>query len=186
MSLPPTTMSTLSSSATTIPGGPNEPPIIYLFHLLLQASSILYAALSLTTRALTSTFRFILTPIVVVSSPILYILSPFLLFLRVTIQVFILTPYRVTVYLLDELYPVYAFVGTAVICATLVGLGARLAIWGVNWMLFDPDSESGPQTDQKDTHDSGSVRRKSSRRVKLKEADGGIVLDSEKVGVIYY
>ena len=107
-----------------------------------------------------------------------------LLFLRVTIQTFVLLPYRVAAYFLNELYPVYAFVGTATLCAIVIGLGARLLSRAVAELLFGSgEGEKGALSDEMKAPE--SKRKRSKRRVTVKEEDPE---DDKlgKVGIIYY
>ncbi|KAI0267482.1 hypothetical protein BC834DRAFT_805940, partial [Gloeopeniophorella convolvens] len=54
-----------------------------------------------------------------------YLFSPFLISFRLLIDVFIFVPYRVTLYVLEAVYPFYAFIVIACISGAVIGIGAR-------------------------------------------------------------
>lgn len=55
-------------------------------------------------------------------APILTLLAPVILLLAAVFNILVLTPYRVIVYLGKLLYPVYVFIGTAMILGACVGM----------------------------------------------------------------
>lgn len=156
--------------STPSPVVANQPPIVYILQVLPRVISFIGSLLSLIGRALVGTGRFILTPVFVASTPLLYILAPVIVFIRVLIESLILTPYRIVTYLLDALYPVYVFVGTACLCAGVVALGARLIIYAAGQVLLEPSAS--PSTNSVETEHApraSSMQRKSMKRVSIKE-----------------
>lgn len=56
---------------------------------------------------------------------LLYLSAPFIVLAQILLEVFILAPARVTAYFLDLVYPIYVFLGIAVITGAFLGLIAR-------------------------------------------------------------
>ncbi|KJA24264.1 hypothetical protein HYPSUDRAFT_65753 [Hypholoma sublateritium FD-334 SS-4] len=57
---------------------------------------------------------------------LLYLLAPVFVFLDITATLFLRTPYRTAIYLLDAAFPLYVFVGVACITGGILGLTARV------------------------------------------------------------
>ncbi|KAJ3785390.1 hypothetical protein GGU10DRAFT_354964 [Lentinula aff. detonsa] len=68
----------------------------------------------------------------------LYILAPVTVFMQVLLDVFLLMPYNMVIYLVDAMYPVYVFCGVACITGVIVGVLARqLVFWLVELGRLD-------------------------------------------------
>lgn len=91
---------------------------------LLPYLTAAFSALKLTGRVAARALRPIrsLSP----APALLYLLAPVFVFLDITATLFLRTPYRTAVYLLDAAFPLYVFVGVACITGGILGLAARL------------------------------------------------------------
>ncbi len=95
-------------------------PISQLLPYLTTAFSTLKLAVRVAARAL--------RPIRTLSPApaLLYLLAPVFVFLDITATLFLRTPYRTALYLLDAAFPLYVFVGVACITGGILGLVARV------------------------------------------------------------
>ncbi|KDR78114.1 hypothetical protein GALMADRAFT_266647 [Galerina marginata CBS 339.88] len=57
---------------------------------------------------------------------LLYVFAPLIVFADILTSIFIRSPYRAIVYLLDALFPLYVFCGVACITGAILGLTARI------------------------------------------------------------
>ena len=64
--------------------------------------------------------------LIIANKPISYLLAPFFVFLRILLDAFIFTPYAVIRAVLVNIYPIYVFLGTSLLCAACIELRARL------------------------------------------------------------
>ncbi|KAF8978033.1 hypothetical protein BDQ17DRAFT_1440327 [Cyathus striatus] len=68
--------------------------------------------------------------------------SPVTVFCQVVFHSFVLASYRILVYLIDAVYPLYVFCGVTVITRSALGLcthGVSFAL--VQWTLLQPENE---------------------------------------------
>jgi len=56
----------------------------------------------------------------------LYVIAPVTTFFELVVTLFITTPYHAAAYLLEALYPIYVFLGVAVITGGLLGIMSRV------------------------------------------------------------
>ncbi|TFK88834.1 hypothetical protein K466DRAFT_585190 [Polyporus arcularius HHB13444] len=114
-----------------------SPPIVDLARLV---GHFLAASYSLVSRTTVTVALTLLAPISLLYSPIAYLLAPVFVLLRVLLDVFILTPYAIITSVARNVYPIYVFIGSAVICALMLGGLARLLSSSIQNALFAPRS----------------------------------------------
>ncbi|KAF8969547.1 hypothetical protein BDZ97DRAFT_1915104 [Flammula alnicola] len=122
-----TTYRTATESASSILGLGLQPSATETSSPLSQILPYIAASFSVLTsasRVVLSLFRplLLLSPLPVLS----YIFAPLLVFLDIVATIFIRSPYRILVYLLDALFPLYVFCGVACITGGLLGLIGRV------------------------------------------------------------
>ncbi|KAI0049477.1 hypothetical protein FA95DRAFT_1556761 [Auriscalpium vulgare] len=159
------------SSSVSAPSGAGSPlvqtssppPILALLPLLTYTFSAATSAIGFFYNALISILLLTLTPFNVIIPALSYALAPFIISLQLLFESFVLTPYRVTVYVLQAIYPLYAFVGVAVVFGAVVGLGARLIVGTVGKALL-----GGPRT----STSTNVVRKRERSRTPLAQRRG--------------
>ncbi|KAH9945219.1 uncharacterized protein BXZ73DRAFT_39030 [Epithele typhae] len=119
----------------TLAASSPSPPIVELARFLAHLLTISYRFLSQTTLALALS---IFAPLTVLYSPVSYVLAPIFVFLRVLLSLLVLTPYAIATSLAQNAYPIYVFVGAALLCALCVGILARAISSGIQRALFAP------------------------------------------------
>lgn len=145
-----------------------DSPISQLIPYVTASFSALKVAFRLTTRALRPVQNLSPLPIVI------YILAPALVLLDITTTLFLRTPYRTAVYLLEAVYPLYVFVGVACITGGILGLAARVLsrviIVSLQYPTPDASLEQAPQPAVKNEADAevADLRRKGKRAEKSK------------------
>jgi hypothetical protein len=95
------------------------------------ATSALSAGLSALSRVVwlfQSLFRYFLSPFLLVVPTVAYLLSPLIVSSKVLLDLFVVLPYRATVYTSEALHPIYAFLGVACISGAIIGFGARQVV----------------------------------------------------------
>ena len=112
-----------------------SPPIVELARFLVRALSLSYGVLSRTTIALLFS---LLAPLSLIFTPISYLLSPVFVLIQVLLDVFVFTPYAIVAAVARNLYPLYVFLGTAVLCALALGFAARALSSVIMRVLFAP------------------------------------------------
>ncbi|THH27143.1 hypothetical protein EUX98_g7042 [Antrodiella citrinella] len=143
-----------------------QPPIVYFLQLLQQVLSASVALVVFVARTASS----ILSPISIVSSSLLYLFAPVLVLANILLDVFLVTPFHIIVYLLHALYPIYVLVGIAFICACFVGLAARLSIHLLKSILLrSPSVVQPPSVHVTQPEEDEKPRRKAQKRVSIKE-----------------
>lgn len=123
-----------TTTMTTIAPPPPSPPLARILPYLSTASHGLIASLAATLRAVVYLTKTLSYPILLLSPLpiILYLLAPLIVFLQILVEVAILSPFKVFMYLADALYPLYVFVGVACITGALVGYVCRfVALYAV-------------------------------------------------------
>ena len=146
-----------TAPAPSPPPSPASPPI---FELLRLASY----SLSVVATYTRSSFRYLVSQplwntLVIANRPISYLLAPFFVFLRILLDAFIFTPYAVIRAVLVNIYPIYVFLGASLLCAACIGLGARLWVQAIRYLIFGP----------KRTTRSPRVVTKTRKRVSIKD-----------------
>ncbi|EPS97546.1 hypothetical protein FOMPIDRAFT_13300, partial [Fomitopsis schrenkii] len=110
------------------------PPILELIRF---ASSSLSVISTYTRRSFTYLIsKPLWTTLAVTYRPLSYLLAPVFVFLSILLDVFILTPYTVIKAILINVYPIYVFLGASLLCAACVGLGARLWVKAIRYVIF--------------------------------------------------
>ncbi|OCH87597.1 hypothetical protein OBBRIDRAFT_697030, partial [Obba rivulosa] len=116
------------------------PPIVEIARVLYHSSVY---ALGLSGRLLSGVGSVLLNVSIVLASPLalvlpifLYLLSPVIVFFQILLGAFIFTPYAIAVAALQNLYPIYVFVGAAFLFAVTVGLSARVTVDVIRHLLF--------------------------------------------------
>ncbi|KAJ3751250.1 hypothetical protein DFH05DRAFT_1386468 [Lentinula detonsa] len=128
----------MTSSAPSTSVNPEQAPISVLIQYIpisanyfaKTARSLFRFASWLLRRTLSYPSTIILSPLAILFSISLYILAPVTVFMQVLLDVFVLMPYNMVIYLVDAMYPVYVFCGVACITGVIVGVLARqLVFW---------------------------------------------------------
>ncbi len=122
-----------------------SPPIVELARFLARALTLSYGVLSRTTVALILS---LLAPLSLLFTPISYLLSPVFILIQVLLDVFVFTPYSIIAAIAPNLYPVYVFLGAAVICALVLGFAARTVCSVILRILFAPRPKAKPPVPQ--------------------------------------
>jgi hypothetical protein len=112
-----------------------------------------------------------LWPLTSVTIPIVnYIFAPVFVFLSLTLDALVLTPYSYFLYILHVLYPVYVFCGVAFIISVIIGYGGRATVALLKMVLLEyREREAAQHSVEIPTaveHRRSVVRRK---RVKIEE-----------------
>ncbi|KAI9066323.1 hypothetical protein FKP32DRAFT_1610196 [Trametes sanguinea] len=116
-----------------------SPPIVELARVAGHAVSLSFSYLS---RGLSLITRSLLVPLPLLYNPVLYLLGPVIVLSQVLLDVFVFTPYGLVAALARNVYPIYVFVGAALICAALVGYLARMISVGLTYAIFASRSPS--------------------------------------------
>ncbi|KAF9007112.1 hypothetical protein BDQ17DRAFT_1351454 [Cyathus striatus] len=127
------------------------PPVANILPYLSALLSFVYPILVLFFRLLYHASTKLALYIVIVSPlPIvLYILAPVTVFCQAVFRFFVLAPYRILVYLIDAVYPLYVFCGVAIITGSALGLCARGVSFAlVQWTLPQPQNEKKIKEDK--------------------------------------
>lgn len=117
-------------------------------------------------------------------SPLTYLLAPFTTFAAILLSFTLLTPYRLILWLLDALFPIYVLCGVACITGSILGWGGRaLSLGLVRAVTFDSvkGDQFGNYEDllMKKNDDEDFVERSAKRRrIDKKEKDGRVKFDS--------
>ncbi|PIL29814.1 hypothetical protein GSI_08020 [Ganoderma sinense ZZ0214-1] len=160
-----------------------SPPIVELAHFLVRALSLSYGVLSWTIVTLIFS---LLAPLSLVFTPISYLLSPVFILVQALLDVFVFTPYAIVAAVARNLYPVYVFLATAVICALLLGFAARTMSSVIVRVLFtprpkaklpvpelEPEREAPPPPEPKEKEKSslrtGTSKTRTRKRVSIKD-----------------
>jgi len=156
-----TTATVLVPSAAVESVATADPPIVEIARFLYSSSVYtvdvfirLLSTLGRVSLSLTQTFA---APFGPISLALLYLFSPVVVFFQILLDAFIFAPYSVAVTILQNLYPVYVFVGVSVLFAATVGLGARGLVSASRHLLFTPSSAPS------------HARSKPAKRVSIKE-----------------
>ena len=122
--LKPIPLPTIAVPQIQKPQAPSAPKVNifkYLAYIPLPISlirHILAAQVGLVSFLLSTTVVLLRTLFV----PVLTLLAPFIVLLTAVFNILVLTPYRAIVYLGKLLYPIYVFVGTAILLGACVGM----------------------------------------------------------------
>lgn len=122
--------------ATSSRASPTAPPISSLLPLLSSTFFTGFSAISYLSGLLRTISHILLAPFLAIISIVLYILSPVIISLQILFDTLVGVPYRAAAYVLQALYPVYAFIGVACLSGIVIGLGARQVVNFVGWGLL--------------------------------------------------
>jgi len=152
--------------------GPTTPPISSLLPLLFSTFTTGSSAISYISGILRTISRILFSPFLAVIPIAFYLLSPIIISSQILFDTFVGMPYRAAVYVLQALYPIYAFVGVACLAGIVVGIGARQVVNFVGWGLLG----EVPSTQRSVSPSRTRSQRKSStsrgkRKVTLKTED---------------
>ena len=155
-----------------------SPPIVDLARLVGHFVAASYGIVSRTTVAVALT---LLAPISLLYGPIAYLLAPVIVLSQVLLDVFLFTPYAIITSVARNVYPIYVFVGSAVICALILGGVARVVSTGIQRALFAPRSaslEMEPEPEpkivkEKSANKPSTPRTRLRKRVSIKEERDG-------------
>ncbi|RPD61053.1 hypothetical protein L226DRAFT_612780 [Lentinus tigrinus ALCF2SS1-7] len=151
-----------------------SPPIVELAKLVGHFVAASYGVLSRTTVAVALT---LLAPVSLLYGPIAYIFAPVIVLSRVLLDVFVLTPYAIITSVARNVYPIYVFVGSAVICALVLGMLARVVSAGLQKVLFgprpalemEPEAEVLVESKEKSAIKPATLKTRLRKRVSIKE-----------------
>jgi hypothetical protein len=159
--------------ATSSRAGPTAPPISSILPLLSSTFFTGFSAISYISGILRTISHLLLVPFLAIISVVLYLLSPIIISLQILFDTFVGIPYRAAAYVLQALYPVYAFIGVACLAGIVIGLGARQVVNFVGWGLLGgevpPRQRSGSPSRIRPQRKSSTSRGK--KRVTLKTED---------------
>ncbi|KAN0139314.1 hypothetical protein V8E53_002815 [Lactarius tabidus] len=153
--------------------GPTAPPISSLLPLFFSSLTSGFSAISYTSGILHTISRILFSPFLAIIPVAFYLLSPIIISSQILFDTFVGMPFHAAVYVLQALYPIYAFIGVACLIGIIVGLGARQVVNFVGWGLLG----EVPSTQQRSASPSRTrPQRKSStsrgkRKVTLKTED---------------
>jgi len=159
---------TLATAMSVIVSGDgNNPSSIHeiaalTIHIFTLAVSFSYSFVSNITR-------WSFSPFILVYPPISYLVAPLLAFAAMIINIFFLTPFRMTCYVFNSLYPVYVFCGVACITGIVVGMGGR-RLSALLTRAFARTEQHG-STPTRARAEKTSERRSRRRRLRLREED---------------
>ncbi|KAF8920827.1 hypothetical protein CPB85DRAFT_513591 [Mucidula mucida] len=122
---------------STSPSG--LPSLESLLPLASQSLSLLTSAFAFFIHSLQWLFTKITYPVIILT-PLYYILAPFVVLAQVSLDFLVFTPYRVIVYFLDLVYPIYVLVGVACIVGLMVGGLGRLATARLSMAVYPKES----------------------------------------------
>ena len=114
-----------------------SPPIVDFARLVGHFVAASYGIVSRTTVAVALP---LLAPISLLYGPIAYLLAPVIVLSQVLLDVFLSAPYAIITSVARNVYPLYVFVGSAVICALILGGVARVVSAAIQHALFAPSS----------------------------------------------
>ncbi|KAI0058453.1 hypothetical protein BV25DRAFT_1238553 [Artomyces pyxidatus] len=150
-----------------------SPPILALLPVVSYSFSAVAATTSFISNTFLSLVSLLLTPFAFIIPAFLYLFSPVILSFYLLLDAFVVVPYRVTVYIAQAIYPLYAFIGVAVICGSMIGFGARKIVSVIGWSLLARPKKAPPR--KRDTSRGPTQRKpvvKGKRRATVKiEAD---------------
>ncbi|KII90257.1 hypothetical protein PLICRDRAFT_40462 [Plicaturopsis crispa FD-325 SS-3] len=136
--------STISASASPSTTSPTPVPLAKFLPFLNQAAHSSFYLLRASFAVLPRLYG-PLTTVVTWPLPILlYLLSPVFVLTHILYSTFIETPYNAIVGLAVALYPVYVFVGIAIVLGALVGVSGKIVIAGVSALILGPSVPEGP------------------------------------------
>ena len=129
--------SSVTLGATSSRAGPTAPPISSILPLLSSTFFTGFSVISYISGLLrTISHHVLLAPFLAIISVVLYILSPIIISLQILFDTLVGVPYRAAAYVLQALYPVYAFIGVACLSGIVIGLGARQVVNFIGWGLL--------------------------------------------------
>ncbi|TFY68770.1 hypothetical protein EVG20_g3428 [Dentipellis fragilis] len=157
------------------------PPILQLLPLLSRTFSASVSASSYIARNASSALSLFLTPLTLMLPAVLYVFAPFIVTSQILLDAFVVIPYRVTVYILQVVYPLYVFVGVACICGALLGFGARQVVKGIVWVILGDGAIKSIELEvpqQQNTPSRVGTRRRSSMKGKRRsvKVEGKLLL----------
>jgi hypothetical protein len=152
--------------------GPTAPPISSLLPLLFSTFTTSFSAISYTSGILHTISRILFSPFLAVIPIAFYLLSPIIITSQILFDTFVGMPYRAAVYVLQALYPIYAFIGVACLAGIVVGIGARQVINFVGWgMLGEVPSTQRSASPSRTRSQRKSSTSRGKRKVTLKTED---------------
>ena len=159
--------------ATPSGAGPASPPISSILPLLSSAFSTGFSAITFISGFFHTISRSLLSPFLVVIPVVVYLLSPIIISSQIIFDALVGMPFRAAVYVLQALYPLYAFLGVACLSGIILGMGARQIVSLVGWGLLGGEA---PSTQRSGSPPRTRPQRKSSasrgkKRVTVKAED---------------
>ncbi|EMD37236.1 hypothetical protein CERSUDRAFT_95492 [Gelatoporia subvermispora B] len=138
-----------------------DPPIVEIARLLYSSSGYAFSfagrLLSAAGQFFLSLAQLLVAPLAFILSVLLYLLAPVIVFFQILLDAVIFIPYTIAVAALQNLYPIYVFVGASLLFSAVIALGARALVSGIRSVLF-------PQWDA-----SNPAKSRSMKRVSIKE-----------------
>ncbi|OBZ72271.1 hypothetical protein A0H81_07698 [Grifola frondosa] len=127
----------ISSTTSQVIPPSNDPPIVEFARILGHTTSVAFSFFSSLSVFLARIFA---TPLRACLQLALYSLAPVTLLLRIVFDALVLKPRSLLLALIDNLYPLYVFVGVACICAAFIGLSARICVNVLRYFVVPPKS----------------------------------------------
>lgn len=159
--------------ATPSGPGPTSPPISSILPLLSSALSTGFSVISYISGFLRTISHTLLSPFLAIFAVVVYLLSPIIISSQMLFDTLVRMPFRAAVYVLQALYPIYAFLGVACLSGIIFGIGARQIVRLVGWGLLGGEA---PSTQRNGSPPRTRPQRKSStsrgkRKVTVKAED---------------
>ncbi|KIK01722.1 hypothetical protein K443DRAFT_550095 [Laccaria amethystina LaAM-08-1] len=91
----------------------------------------------------------------------LYVIAPVTTFLELVVTLFITTPYHAAAYLLEALYPIYVFLGVAVITGGLLGIMGRVVSIIIVYVVAErKKANSDLEEEEEKSEDEDGIQRR--------------------------
>ncbi|KAH9048902.1 hypothetical protein EDB84DRAFT_1455389 [Lactarius hengduanensis] len=164
---------TLGATPPLAVPGPTSPPISSILPLLSSAFTTGLSTISYISGYFRTISYSLFSPFLVIIPVGYYLLSPIIISAQLLFDTFVGMPYRAAVYVLQAVYPIYAFLGVACLFGIIIGLGARQIVSLIGWGLLGGEA---PSTQRSGSPPRTRPPRKSSisrgkRRVTVKAED---------------
>ncbi|KAH8986968.1 hypothetical protein EDB86DRAFT_2213353 [Lactarius hatsudake] len=114
---------TLGATPPLAGPGPTSPPISSILPLLSSAFTTGLSAISYISGFFRTISYSLFSPLLVIVPVGYYLLSPIIISAQLIFDTFVGMPYRAAVYVLQAVYPIYAFLGVACLSGVIIGLG---------------------------------------------------------------
>ncbi|KAI9463942.1 hypothetical protein BJY52DRAFT_1250462 [Lactarius psammicola] len=121
---------------------PTSPPISSILPLLSSAFTTGLSVISYISGLFRTISHSFLSPFLAIIPVGVYLFSPIIISTQMIFDTFVRMPYRAAAYVLQALYPIYAFLGVACLSGLIIGIGARQIVSLVGWGLLGGEAPS--------------------------------------------